>query len=82
MLHGRFAIAGQRLASGEGFFEHFTLPDAYFFWYFRRGTQFNVDVTTYPNCRAHFERVAQRPSVKKYLVLEAQTLVAQNSATS
>lgn len=79
MLHERYGIAEQRLSGREWFFEHFTLPDAYFFWCFRRGTQFKVDMSAYPHCRAHFERVAQRPSVQKLLALEAQTLALQNA---
>lgn len=73
-LHERYGIAEQQLAGRDWFFEHFTLPDAYFFWCFRRGTQFKVDMSAYPHCRAHFERVAQRPSVQKLLQLEADTL--------
>lgn len=74
MLHERYQIAEQQLAGREWFFEHFTLPDAYFFWCLRHGTQFKVDMSAYPNCRAHFERVAQRPSVQKLMALEASTL--------
>lgn len=74
MLHESFRIAEQMLDGRDFFFDHFTLADAYFFWCFRRGTQFKVDVEAYPACRAHFQRISQRASVQKLLALEAETL--------
>ena len=71
LLVENFTIANQRLAGREWFFDHFTAVDAYFFWCFRRGTEFNLDVTPYPNCVAHLERMKQRPSVQKLLAFEA-----------
>ena len=49
------------------------------FWCFRRGTQFNLDVSAFKNCVAHFERMKQRPSVRKLLAYEeeVQTAFAQ-----
>ena len=67
------------LAGREWFFDHFTAVDAHFFWCFRRGTQFNLDVSQFKNCMAHFERMRQRPSVRKLLAYEqeVQTAFAQ-----
>jgi glutathione S-transferase len=74
LLHESYAIAEQLLAGREWFFDHFTSPDAHFFWTFRRAQQFNVDMSAYPSCRAHFERVKARPSVQKLLAFEASVL--------
>lgn len=71
LLVENFTIANQMLAGREWFFDHFTAVDAYFFWCFRRGTEFNLDVTPYPHCVAHLERMKQRPSVQKLLAFEA-----------
>jgi glutathione S-transferase len=57
----------------EWFFDHFTAADAHFFWCFRRGTQFNLDVSAFKNCVAHFERMKQRPSVRKLLAYEEKS---------
>lgn len=76
ILHENYQIAETMLQDREWFFDHFTLPDAYFFWCFRRGTQFKVEMSAYPHCQAHFERVSQRASVQKLLAFEAQTLHA------
>jgi glutathione S-transferase len=73
LLVENFTIANNLLAGREWFFDHFTAVDAYFFWCFRRGTEFNMDVTPYPNCVAHMERMKQRPSVQKLLAFEAAT---------
>ena len=75
MLHENFKIAEDLLAGREFFFNHFTLADAYFFWCFRRGTQFHVDVEPYPACRAHFARQVERPSVRKLLAFESETIL-------
>jgi glutathione S-transferase len=76
MLVENFGVAEQQLAGREWFFDHFTLPDAYFFWCFRRGMQFKVEMTAFPACRAHFERVSQRASVQKLLAFEAATMAS------
>jgi glutathione S-transferase len=80
MLHENYAIAEQLLTGREYFFEHFSSPDAYFFWCFRRGMQFKVDVSAYSHCVAHFERMSQRPSVQKLLAFEARVLADQEQA--
>ena len=67
-----FAIANEMLSGREWFFDHFTAADAYFFWCFRRAVSFKLDVTPFPHCVAHYERMQQRPSVMKLLAYEAQ----------
>jgi glutathione S-transferase len=74
LLQENFHVADELLAGREWFFDHFTAPDVHFFWCFRRAQQFNVDVTAHANCRAHFERVKERPSVQKLLAFEASVL--------
>jgi glutathione S-transferase len=69
-LYENFAIADELLAGREFFFDHFTAPDAHFFWSFRRGTQFDVDLAQFKNCIAHFERMQRRPSGQKLLAFE------------
>lgn len=72
MLFEDFAIADGLLAGREFFFDHFTAPDAYFFWCFRRALSFNLDLSKFTNCAAHFERIKLRPSVQKVLAHEKQ----------
>jgi len=60
MLLENYQVAEGLLTGRDWFFDHFTLPDAYFFWCFRRGMQFKVDQSGFPICRAHFERVSRR----------------------
>src|SRR5207237_8535862 len=78
-LFENYQIADDKLAGREWFFDHFTAVDAHFFWCFRRGTQFNLDVSQFRNCIAHLERMQQRPSVRKLLAYEqeVQTAFAQ-----
>ena len=70
-LFEAYRIADDLLADREFFFDHFTAADAHFFWCFRRGTQFNLDVSQFQHCMAHFERMKRRPSVQKVLAFEA-----------
>lgn len=72
LLVENFTIANQMLAGREWFFDHFTAADAYFFWCFRRAVIFKIDVAAYPNCMAHYQRMQERPSVKKLLAYEAE----------
>src|SRR5260370_3797517 len=58
-------IADENLAHREWFFDHSTLVDAHFFWGFRRGTQFDLDLSQFKNCIRPFERMKQRPSERK-----------------
>jgi glutathione S-transferase len=69
-LFENFTIAEQMLAGREFFFDHFTAPDAHFFWCFRRASQFELDLSRFKNCMAHFERMKMRPSVQKLLAFE------------
>jgi len=72
MLFEDLAIADGLLAGREFFFDHFTAPDAYFFWCFRRALSFKLELSRFTNCAAHFERMKQRPSVQKVLAHEKQ----------
>jgi len=65
-----FRVAEEMLAGRAYFFDHFTAPDAHFFWCFRRATQFELDLSAFPNCLAHFERMKGRASVQKVLAFE------------
>jgi glutathione S-transferase len=71
-LYERYKIADDLLAGRQFFFDHFTAPDAHFFWCYRRGTQFNLDMAQFKNCTAHFERMKARPSVQKLFAYEQQ----------
>jgi glutathione S-transferase len=72
MLFEDLAIADERLTGCEWFFDDFTAVDAYFFWCFRRAMSFQLDVSPFRNCIAHFERVSARRSVQKVLAHEQQ----------
>ena len=69
-LFENYKIANDLLAGREYFFDHFTAADAHFFWTFRRGTLFDLDLSRFSNCMAHFERMKTRPSVQKLLAYE------------
>ena len=71
-LFEAFRIADDMLAGGEYFFDHFTAPDAHFFWCCRRATQLGVDISGFSNVAAHFNRMQERPSVKKLLASEKE----------
>lgn len=70
LLRANFQIADERLAGRDYFFERFTAADAYFFWCFRRATQFALPMAQFTHCMAHFERMQQRPSVRAALAYE------------
>ena len=78
-LFENYRIADDMLTGREFFFDHFTAVDAHFFWCFRRATQFNLDLSQFKNCIAHFDRMNRRPSVQKLLAYEqeVQTAFAQ-----
>ncbi len=76
ILFEKFKVVDDMLAGREFFFDHFTAPDAHFFWCYRRGTQFNLDMAQFKNCTAHFERMSQRASVKKVLAFEKDVQAA------
>lgn len=73
-LFENYQIADDLLEGREFFFDRFTAPDAHFFWCFRRGTQFALDLSRFKNCTAHFERMKTRPSVQKLLAFEKSVL--------
>src|SRR5439155_16522496 len=75
-LFENYQIADGKLAGREWFFDHFTAVDAHFFWCFRRGNQFKLDLTPFKHCLAHFERIQQRPSVQKLLAYENEVQTA------
>jgi glutathione S-transferase len=70
MLFEDFAIANDRLRDREWFCDHFTAVDAYFFWCFRRALSFRLDLSSFPSCMAHFDRMQLRPSVQRVLSFE------------
>ena len=71
-LFETFRIADDMLARREFYFDHFTAPDAHFFWCCRRATQLGVELSDFPNVTAHFQRMLERPSVKKLLAFEQE----------
>ncbi len=70
LLFEEFAITEKMLTGREFFFDHFTTPDAYFFWCLRRSLSFKLDLSAFPACMAHYRRLEQRPSVQKLLAHE------------
>ena len=71
-LFESFKIADDMLAGRDYFFDRFMTPDAHFFWCCRRTTQFDIDLSGFPNVAAHFARMQERPSVKKLLAFERE----------
>ena len=72
VLFESFRIADERMAGREYFFDHFTTPDAHFFWCCRRATQLEVDLSGFHNVAEHFKHMLERPSVKKLLAYEKE----------
>jgi len=75
LLAEHFGIADSLLAGREWFFDHYTVPDAYFFWTFLRALRFDLkylDLSKFQNCHAHPNRMKQRASVQKLLAFEKQ----------
>jgi len=71
-LFEAFKIGDDLLAGREYFFDHFTAPDAHFFWCCRRATQLGVSISGFPNVESHFKRMLERSSVKKLLAYEQE----------
>jgi len=65
LLFEDFTVVENLLAGREWFFDHFTAPDAYFFWCFRRAISFKLDVAQFKNCMAHLQRVRALASTQK-----------------
>jgi len=72
MLFENFKIGDDWLAGREYFFDHFTAPDAHFYWCCRRAGQLGVDIAGFSNVAAHYRRMEQRPSVKKFVAFEKE----------
>jgi glutathione S-transferase len=68
-----FKIADDILAGRKFFFDHFSAPDAHFFWCQRRARQLEIDMSGFMNCVGHFGRMMERPSVQKLLAFEKST---------
>jgi len=73
-LFEAYAIADSMLAGREYFFDHFTAPDAHFFWCFRRAFNLKLDVSQFKNCLVHFERVKARQSAQQVLDFEKKVM--------
>jgi glutathione S-transferase len=71
-LFENFKIGDDWLAGREYFFDHFTAPDAHFYWCCRRAGQLGVNISGFANVAAHYQRMEQRPSVKKFLAYEKE----------
>ncbi|HEX7232440.1 MAG TPA: glutathione S-transferase family protein [Candidatus Binatia bacterium] len=71
-LFEAFKLGDDLLAGREYFFDHFTAPDAHFFWCCRRSTQMGVDISGFRNVAAHFKRMQERTSVKKLLAYDKE----------
>jgi len=78
-LFENYWIADDLLADRDFFFDHFTAVDAYFFWRFRHGMQRSLDLSRFGSCKRHFERMKERPSVRKLFAyaVEVQTAFAR-----
>jgi glutathione S-transferase len=76
LLFEDLKVMDDLLAGREWFFPHFTACDAYFFWCFRRAVSFKLDLSRFPNCVGHYERMRERASVKKVVAYEKQVLDA------
>ena len=75
-----FQIAENLLDRREYFFDHFTAPDTNFYWCFRMAGQFKLDLSSFPNCKTHFDRMENRPSVQKLLAYEKKVQNQFNEA--
>ena len=69
-LEELFGLANDMLEGREYFFDHFTAPDAHFFWCQRRARQFELDLSAFPHVCAHFDRMQTRDSVQQLLAFE------------
>jgi glutathione S-transferase len=69
-----YQIAEDLLDGRQWFFNEFSAADVYFFWCFRRGTQFKYDLSKFKNLQAHMARMLERESVQKLVAFETKTL--------
>ena len=72
-LMENFKIADDMLTGREFFFDHFTVPDAHFFWCCRRAAQLGIDMKQFPAVMQHHERLLKRPSVARLVAFEQAT---------
>jgi glutathione S-transferase len=70
LLFEGYQVMDDLLADREFFFDHFTSVDAHFFWCFRSGTQFDLDLSRFKHASAHFQGMQTRPSVQKLFAYE------------
>ena len=73
-LDENFAIADKMLAGREFLFDRFSTADAHLFWCLRRAGQLGYEVEKWSNCKAFFDRISTRPSVRKVFDFEKETL--------
>ena len=71
-LDHAFGIANDMLEGRHYFFDDWCAADSHFFWAWRRAITFGLDYSKYRHCAAHYERMQQRPAVKKALDFEKQ----------
>jgi glutathione S-transferase len=76
LLFEDFTVVENLLARRAWFFDHFTAPDAYFFWCFRRAISFKLDLSPFKNCMAHHDRMNARASAQKLVAHEKQVMAA------
>lgn len=76
LLFEDFSLAERLLAGREWFCGQFTAVDAYFFWCLRRALSFDLDLSRFKNCLAHFARMRMRPSVQKVEAHEQEVVAA------
>jgi len=70
-LASRFEFLAKKL-EGKKFLlgDHFTVADAYLFTVMRWGKATNVDISKWPVLQQYFDRVSERPAVKKAIEVE------------
>lgn len=67
-------LVEELLTGRDFFFDHFTAPDAYFFWCFRRTNIFNIDLSDFKHCAAHQRRLLDNDSVQAAIAYDTQLI--------
>jgi len=63
-----FAMIDARLAGKDWAFGSYSVVDPYLFVFHRwAATRFNIDLSAFPNYRAHYERMLKRPAVQRMI---------------
>jgi glutathione S-transferase len=71
-LAARLAIIEAQLKGKQYLIgDRYTLADSYLFTILRWTKHFNIDLAPWPNIKAHFERIGERPKVKEAQAAEA-----------